>query len=144
LRIAIVYGAGRKRGATVWASDFATLPALGKPVKLPFPADDWHCCIYVEDVAEEIYQLISKPHLSHRIYNSGGHTILAADLEVMMRQVIPDTRISFSADRPRSPFIYRMDDSRIRQELSFQPHSMIEGIRSHVAYVRKLSHPGKL
>ena len=143
LRIAIVYGAGRKRGTTAWASDFATLPALGKPVTLPFPANDWHCYIYVEDVVEEIYQLMTKPHLNHRIYNSGGHTVQAADLEVMVREIIPETRISFSADRPRSPFIYRMDDSRIRQEINFQPRSMIEGIGSHVAYARKLSHASK-
>ncbi len=144
LRIAIAYGAGRKRGTTAWASDFATLPALGKPVTLPFPADDWHCYIYVEDVAEQIYRLVTKPSLSHRIYNSGGHTVQAADLGVMVRQIIPESEISFSADRPRSPFIYRMDDSRISRELSFQPHSMIEGIRNHVAYAKKLSHAGRL
>jgi nucleoside-diphosphate-sugar epimerase len=142
LRIAVVYGAGRKRGATLWASYFATLPALGKPVTLPFPADDWHCCIYVEDVAEEIYQLMTKPHLGHRIYNSGGHTVQAADLEAMVREVVPEAMILFSADRPRSPFIYRMDRSRIGRELSFQQRSMIEGIRSHVRYARELSHAG--
>jgi len=139
LRISIVYGAGRKRGTTVWASDFATLPALGKPVTLPFPADDWHCYIYVEDVAEEIYQLMTKPRLSHRIYNSGGHTVQAAELEAMVRKVIPEAKISFSADRPRSPFIYRMDHSRIIRELSFRPRSMIEGIQSHVTRARDLS-----
>jgi nucleoside-diphosphate-sugar epimerase len=144
LRIAIVYGAGRKRGATVWASDFAALPALAKPVTLPFPADDWHCCIYVEDVAEEIYQLLTKPHLGHRIYNSGGHTVQAADLEVMVREVIPEARILFSADRPCSPFIYRMDHSRIGRELSFEQRSMIEGIRNHISCARKLSYAGKL
>ena len=144
LRIAVVYGTGRKRGTTVWASDFVTLPALGKPITLPFPADDWHCCIYVEDVAEEIYQLMTKPRLGHRVFNSGGHTVQAADLASMVQQVIPEARISFSADRPRSPFIYQMDDSRIVRELGFQRRSMIEGIRNHVSYVSKFSHAGKL
>ena len=45
LRVAIAYGPGRRRGTTVWASDFASLPALGKPVTLPFPEDDWNCYI---------------------------------------------------------------------------------------------------
>jgi len=144
LRIAVLYGAGRKRGTTVWASDFVTLPALGKPAVLPFPADDWHCCIYVEDVAEEIYQLMTKPSLAHRLYNSGGHTVQAAHLEVMVREVIPDAKISFSTDCPRSPFIYRMDDARIFRELGFEQRSMVEGIRTHVAHVRGFSNPGKL
>jgi UDP-glucose 4-epimerase len=144
LRIAVVYGAGRKRGTTVWASDFVTLPALGRPVTLPFPADDWHCCVYVEDVAEEICRLMTKPRLGHRVFNSGGHTVQAADLASMVQRVIPEARILFSADRPRSPFIYQMDDSRIVRELGFQRRSMIEGIQNHVSYVRKFSHAGRL
>ncbi len=96
LRVAIVYGAGRKRGTTAWASDFATLPALGKPVTLPFPADDWNCYIYVEDLAEEIYRLFARPTLAHRIYNSGGHTMRAADLAALVREVIPEAQITFT------------------------------------------------
>src|SRR5262249_13752907 len=106
--------------------------------------DAWHACIYVYALAEEICQLMPKPRLCHRVFNSGGHTVQAADLASMVQQVIPEARISFSADRPRSPFIYQMDDSRIVRELGFQRRSMIEGIRNHVSYVRKFSHAGKL
>ena len=136
LRAPIVYGPGRKRGTTVWASDFATLPALGQLVTLPFPEDDVSCYIYVEDLAEQIYRLCTKASLSHRIYNAGGHTVQASELAAIVRRIVPEARISFSADRPRSPFIYRMDDRRIRAELHFDLRSMEEGVRAHIARVR--------
>ena len=136
LRAPIVYGAGRKRGTTAWASDFASLPALGQPVTLPFPAEDYNCYIYVEDLAEQIYQLCSKASLSHRIYNAGGHTVQATELAAIVSRIVPGARISFSADRPRSPFIYRMDDSRIRAELHLDLRSMEEGVREHIDRVR--------
>jgi UDP-glucose 4-epimerase len=139
LRAAVVYGAGRKRGTTAWASDFATLPALGRPVTLPFPAGDWNCYIYVKDLAEEIYRLTTKPNLAYRIYNSGGHALRAADLAGLVRAVIPEAQIGFDPDRPNSPFIYRMDGSRIQKEINCPLRSMAEGIRDHVASARKSS-----
>jgi nucleoside-diphosphate-sugar epimerase len=139
LRAAVVYGAGRKRGTTVWASDFATLPALGKPVTLPFPSGDWNCYIYVKDLAEEVYRLSTKSTLTYRIYNSGGHALRAAELAGLVRQIIPEAQISFSPDRPKSPFIYRMEDSRIQGEINFPLRSMSEGIRDHVANAKKSS-----
>lgn len=137
LRVSIAYGPGRQRGTTVWASEFASLPAVGKPVTLPFPEDDTHCYIYVEDVAEIIDRLMTKPALSHRIYNSGGHTLRASELAALVRKIVPGAEIRFSPEKPHSPFIYRMDDRRIREELGFELRSMEEGIRDHVARVRQ-------
>ncbi len=143
LRVAIAYGPGRKRGTTVWASDFATLPALGRPVALPFPADDCNCYVYVEDVAEQIYRLSVKAALAHRVYNSGGHTVRASDLAALVREIIPEAQISFSPEKPHSPFICRMDDTRIREELGFRSRSMREGIQDHIAKVRR-QHAGSV
>jgi len=141
LRVAIAYGPGRKRGTTVWASDFATLPALGKPVTLPFPAHGLNCYIYVEDVAEQIYRLSSKPALAYRVYNSGGHTVSGAELAALVRQIVPEAQIGFNDDKPWSPFIYQMDDHRIRQELGYSLRSLVEGIGDHVAKVRRAPPP---
>ena len=137
LRIPIVYGPGRKRGTTAWASDFATLPAMGKPVRLPFPADDWNCYAYVEDVAEEIYALSTKPTLAHRVYNGGGHTVRACDLAALVRGIIPEAQINFTPEKPRSLFIYRMDSTRIRQELGFELRSMRDGIKDHISKIQQ-------
>jgi len=137
LRAPVVFGAGRKRGTTVWASEFATGPALGRAVTLPFPPDDRNCYIYVEDLAEQIARLCVKPSLAHRLYNSGGHTVRAAELADLVRRVVPAAGISFNDQAPPSPFINRMDDRRIRAEIDFTLRPMEEAVRAHVERVRR-------
>lgn len=137
VRPPIVFGHGRKRGTTAWASDFASLPALGQPMTLPFPENDWNCYVYVADLAEQIYQLAVKPFLAHRVYNSGGHTLRALELVALMRELIPQAQIGFSADKPNSPFIYRMDDHRIRQELGCLLRPMREAVVEHIEEARR-------
>jgi nucleoside-diphosphate-sugar epimerase len=137
VRPPVVFGHGRKRGTTAWASDFASLPALGQPVTLPFPESDRNAYIYVADLAEEIYQLSVKPSLACRTYNTGGHTLAAPELVAMVRELLPDAQISFSPDRPNSPFIYRMDDRRIRQELGNILRPMRDAIRDQIDEARR-------
>ncbi len=141
LRAPIVYGAGRMRGTTVWASDFASLPAQGLPVTLPFPADDANCYIYVEDLSEQIYLLSLKHVLAHRIYNSGGHTLRGSELAALVRAVLPSACIEFREDGPRSPFIHFMDDTRIRAEIAFTMRSMAEGVQAHIAMAGSFGGP---
>lgn len=135
VRAPVVFGHGRKHGTTVWASDFASLPARGQPVKLPFPENDSNCYIYVADLAEQIYQLSTKPSLGFRIYNSGGYTLLASELATLVREVIPEARIAFTSDGSYSLFINQMDDRRIREELGYQLRSMPAAIKEHIEEV---------
>jgi len=137
VRPPVVFGHGRKRGTTAWASDFASLPALGQPVTLPFPESDWNSYIYVADLAEEIYQLSLKPTLGYRTYNTGGHTLAAPDLVALVRELAPGAQISFSPDKPHSPFVYRMDDQRIRKELGCLLRPMRAAIKDHMEEVRR-------
>jgi nucleoside-diphosphate-sugar epimerase len=133
----VVFGHGRKRGTTAWASDFASLPAVGKPVTLPFPESDWNSYLYVADLAEQIYQLSIKPSLVYRIYNTGGHTLSAPNLAALVREFLPHAQTSFSPEKPNSPFIYRMDDQRIRRELGFVLRPMRDAISDHIEEVRR-------
>jgi UDP-glucose 4-epimerase len=137
VRPPVVFGHGRKRGTTAWASDFASLPALGQSVTLPFPESDWNCYVYVADLAEQIYQLSVKPSLAHRVYNSGGHTLPAPELAALVRELIPQAQIGFSPDKPNSHFIYRMDDHRIQQELGCLLRPMREAVADHIKEVRR-------
>jgi UDP-glucose 4-epimerase len=137
VRPPVVFGHGRKRGTTAWASDFASLPALGQSVTLPFPESDWNCYVYVADLAEQIYQLSVKPSLAHRVYNSGGHTLPAPELAALVRELIPQAQIGYSPDKPNSPFIYRMDDHRIQQELGCLLRPMREAVADHIKEVRR-------
>ena len=137
VRPPVVFGHGRKRGTTAWASDFASLPALGQPVTLPFPESDKNSYIYVADLAEEIDKLSVKTSLAYRTYNTGGHTLSAPELAALVRELLPDAQIAFSPDKPNSPFIYRMDDQRIRQELGCVLRPMREAIKDQIEEVRR-------
>lgn len=132
----VVFGHGRKRGSVLWAEDFATLPALGKPVTLPFPAQTRDCWIYVDDCAEQIVGLSLKPRISHFAYNNGGETVTAAELAGIVRRWLPDAIISFDESRPTTPLIDRMSGKRLEEEINFRPRSLIEGVRAHINEAR--------
>src|SRR5438093_3504249 len=79
VRPPVVFGHGRKRGSVLWADDFATKPALGQPVVLPFPAATRDAWIYVDDCAEQLVRLSLAEKLSHFAYNTGGESVTAAE-----------------------------------------------------------------
>jgi hypothetical protein len=51
--------------------------------------------------------------------------------------LIPQAQIAFSPDKPYSPFIYRQDDQRIRQEVGYLLRPMREAIIDHIEEVRR-------
>ena len=121
----------------MWAEDFATLPALGKPVQLPFPEDNKDNFIYVEDCAEQMIQLSFKENLNHYTYNTGSETVSGLQLKSILKELIPSAEISFDNNAEYTPFIDDQDDSRIRKEISFVPRSLKEGIKAHINEARK-------
>ena len=136
-RPSVVFGYGRKRSSLMWAEDFATLPALGKPVQLPFPEDNKDNFIYVEDCAEQMIQLSLKENLNHYTYNTGSETVSGLQLKNILKELIPSAEISFNNNAEYTPFIDDQDDSRIRKEISFVPRSLKEGIKAHINEARK-------
>lgn len=132
----VVFGYGRKRGSVLWAEDFATLPALGKPVTLPFPARTRDCWIYVDDCAEQLVRLSLKPQLSHFAYNNGGESVTADELAAIVRRWLPDANISFDETKPATPLIDRMSGARLEQEIEFKPRPLAEGVRAHINEAR--------
>lgn len=132
----VVFGHGRKRGSVLWAEDFATLPAIGKPVTLPFPAHTRDCWIYVDDCAEQLVRLALKPQLAHFAYNNGGESVTATQLADLVRHWLPEAQISFDESKPTTPLIDRMSGLRLEQEIDFKPRSLSEGIRAHINEAR--------
>jgi nucleoside-diphosphate-sugar epimerase len=133
----VVFGHGRKRGSVLWAEDFATLPALGRPVTLPFPSRTRDCWIYVDDCAEQLVRLALKPQLAHFAYNSGGTSVTAFELAELVRRWLPDARIEFDESKPVTPLIDRMDGSRLEREIGFKPRPLSDGIRAHINEARE-------
>jgi Nucleoside-diphosphate-sugar epimerases len=132
----VVFGHGRKRGSVLWAEDFATLPALEKPVTLPFPAHTRDCWIYVDDCAEQLVRLALKPQLAHFAYNNGGESVTATQLADLVRHWLPEAQIGFDESKPTTPLIDRMSGLRLEQEIDFKPRSLSDGIRAHINEAR--------
>ena len=135
-RPSVVFGYGRKRSSLMWAEEFATNPALGKPVHLPFPETNKDNYIYVEDCAEQFIELSLKEKLNHFVYNTGSETVSGTELKKIILELIPDARVSFDESGKPTPFIDDQNDERIRNELLFIPKSLKEGIRAHMNEAR--------
>lgn len=136
MRPPIVYGDGRMRGSVLWACEFATNPALGKAVQLPFSKQSRDCWIYVDDVAEQFIRLALKPKLQHFAYNNGGHSVTAGELMETVGQIISDAQYEFDEKIPRTPLVDRCDSSRLEMEIDFIPRSLEEGIAAQVNEAR--------
>ena len=135
-RPSVVFGYGRKRSSLMWAEEFATNPALGKKVHLPFPEGNKDNYIYVEDCAEQFIQLSLKEKLDHFVYNSGSETVSGTELKNIIKDLVPDAEVTFDETGKPTPFIDDQNDKRIREELSFVPKSLKEGVRSHMNEAR--------
>ena len=135
-RPSVVFGYGRKRSSLMWAEEFATNPALGKSVHLPFPETNKDNYIYVEDCAEQFIELSLKENLNHFVYNTGSETVSGMELKKIILELIPDAEITFDENGKPTPFIDDQDDQRIREELPFVPKTLKEGIKAHMNEAR--------
>jgi nucleoside-diphosphate-sugar epimerase len=132
----VVFGHGRKRGSVLWAEDFMSLPAVGKPVTLPFPARTRDCWIYVDDCAEQLVRLSLKPQLSHFAFNTGGESVTAAELAGLVKRWLPDAQIAFDETKPGTPLIDRMSGVRLAREIEYKPCPLVDGVRAHINEAR--------
>lgn len=135
-RPSVVFGYGRKRSSLMWAEEFATNPALGKTLNLPFPQTNKDNFIYVEDCAEQLIELSLKEKLNHFVYNSGTETVSGKELKEILISLIPDAKINFDENGSPTPFIDCQDDQRIREELSLIPRTLKQGIKEHMNEAR--------
>jgi UDP-glucose 4-epimerase len=132
----VVFGHGRKRGAVLWAEHFVSLPAVGKPVVLPFSAASRDCWVYVDDCAEQLVRLALKPQLSHFAYNSSGHTVSASEFAHLVRHWLPDAEIAFDESKTATPLVDDLDGMRMIHETGFAPRSLSEAILAHINEAR--------
>ena len=143
-RPSVVFGFGRKRSSLMWAEDFATLPALGKPLHLPFPENNKDSFIYVDDCAEQMVLLALKDKINYFAYNTGSETVSGFQLAKIIRELVPSAEITFDNDANYTPFIDEQNDERIRKEIEFNPRSIKEGIRAHMNEARNNSNLEKI
>src|SRR5579863_9687708 len=131
----VVFGHGRKRSAVMWAEHFASKPAIGKPVTLPFGPETRDTWIYKDDCAEQLVRLALKPNLAHFAYNNGGHSVTAAELAAIVKKWLPGAQIDFSPGTG-TPLIDNQDGTRLIREIDFAPNPLEQGVRAHINEAR--------
>ncbi len=132
----VVFGHGRKRGSVLWAESLVSLPAIGRPVQLPFSADSRDCWVYVDDCAEQLVRLTLKPRLSNFAYNSSGQSVTAEEFAGLVRHWLPEARIEFDESIATTPLVDNLDGRRMIEETGFVPRPLSEGILAHINEAR--------
>ena len=135
-RPSVVFGFGRQNTALNWAEEFASKPALGHAVDLPFSKNNRDNWIYVEDCAEQLVRLCLKDTLNFSCFNTGSQTVDGYELEETVKKLIPEAQLNFLKESSFTPLIDDQDDKRIRKEINFNPRSFAEGVECLIKDVR--------
>ena len=134
LRFAGVYGYHSVAGGPGVAVQQAVWDAMaGKPVTLNvYESVDF---IYAKDLANGIALAVHTSPLPHQIYNLGSGTLTTVeDIEAALGKIFPDGKMNRGKLTPARP---RMDITRAREELGFNPEYKLEaGLRDYVAQLK--------
>jgi len=120
VRPANVTGPDKVRGS-VDHVQCITQPARGHPIALPY-RDYMRLPIHVDDIAEVFVRVLLADAPRYPIYNSGGTPISLGELADMVREFLPDVRITFehqTGGKERSGN-YLVDNSRLLQEFEVE------------------------
>jgi UDP-glucose 4-epimerase len=103
MRPAVVYGWGRRTGATGWMSALVEGPALGSPATVGF-GDARVSLVYVDDVAEQFVALLRAEREAFTdtwFFNTGGDTASVREVADLVRELVPDAQIEVTSDGER-------------------------------------------
>lgn len=103
MRPAVVYGWGRRTGATGWMSALVEGPALGRPASVA-SGDARISLVYVDDVAEQFLALLRAPREAFRdtfFFNTGGDTTTVREVAELVRELVPGADITVDSDGER-------------------------------------------
>jgi nucleoside-diphosphate-sugar epimerase len=119
IRPANVTGPDKVRGSTDHVQCI-TLPARGQPARFPYKAL-MRLPIHVEDIAEAFVRVTLADSTHYPIYNSGGTPISMGELAGLVREFIPDAKITFNSEGGlEQSGNYLVDNSRLLQEFELE------------------------
>jgi nucleoside-diphosphate-sugar epimerase len=131
VRICTVFGHGRVTGMTGMIGGLMiSLPAVGKPIDLPFHPDEPSPMIHAEDAAQIFVRVALAEKLNHHIYISGGALATVGDVADLVRSFIPDARITMG-DR-KVPHVYNVDNSRMLADIGYELAPLKLRILDHI------------
>ena len=140
IRPANVTGPDKVRGSTDHVQ-VITLPAQGAPVHLPWKSL-MRLPIHVEDIAEVFVRVTLADSSRYPIYFSGGTPISLGELADVVREFIPDAKISFENEGGKEGVegsgIYLVDNSRLRQEFEIEYPPFHTRVRDIINDIRRM------
>lgn len=135
LRFCLVYGYGRMRGASTFASEMIEKAALGQSCLV----DNGDSCVdwyYVVDAAHLILQALKAPTTPTRVYNTHSDLRTVREAAEYLSNNLPKAKLTV-----KPGFInanWDLDSSKLVEELGFNPrYSLEEGLRDTVSRVRE-------
>jgi nucleoside-diphosphate-sugar epimerase len=115
-----------------------TFPARGQPISFPFK-DAMRCPIHVDEVAEIFARVIMSDKPQHWIYNTGGIAISLGEIAEMVREYLPDAKVTFDKDTGGKEISgnYLIDNTRLVQEFGVQYRPYRERVLQIINEVRR-------
>ena len=136
VRICTVFGHGRVTGMTgIIGGLMMSLPAVGKPISMPFHQDEPSPMIHAEDAAEIFVRAALSDRLNHRVYISGGHLCTIREMADIVRGFIPDAQIN-TGDQA-VPHIYLVDNSRMLADIGYELAPLRVRVLEHINDARR-------
>jgi nucleoside-diphosphate-sugar epimerase len=136
VRPANVTGPDKVRGSTDHVQ-LITGAARGAVVHLP-KKGYMRLLIHVEDIAEVFARVLLADAPQHDIYNSGGIPISLGELADLVRELLPDAKITFAQEGGREESgNYLVDWSRLRKEFGIEYPPLRQRVREIINDVRR-------
>jgi nucleoside-diphosphate-sugar epimerase len=136
IRICTVFGHGRVTGMTGMIGGLlVSLPAVGKPISLPFDPEEPSPMIHAEDAAEIFVRAALSDRLNHRLYISGGHLATIRDMANIVKSFIPNAQITLG-NQP-VPHVYLVDNSRMLADIGYELAPLEVRVLEHINDARQ-------
>ena len=134
-RFSLVYGYGRMRGSSAFASEMIVKAATGEPceVGLGDSEVDWY---YVEDAAHLIVTALKAPQTPTRVYNVNSDVRTVREAAEYLMSILPDAKLKVLPGAIDAN--WNLDSSLLEKELGFKPkYSLEDGMKEMVYLVRE-------
>jgi nucleoside-diphosphate-sugar epimerase len=97
------------------------------------------CPIHVDEIAEIFARVIMTDKPKHWVYNTGGVGISMGEIAEMVREFLPDAKITFEKETGGKAISgnYLIDNSRLVQEFGMQYRPYRERILQIINEVRR-------
>lgn len=142
MRPSIVYGWGRRTGATGWMSSIVEEPVRGRATSVGFGAARVSV-VYVEDVAEQFIALVrAAPDVftDTWFFNTGGDTCRVRDVAETVQELVPGARIEVTSAGERDLYglAASVSDESMERVVGYKRQftPLREGVRAYVETVR--------